>query len=81
MTVLYQQNLRVVNGTIPTRRLDQSSTHIQLMAMTLDPTNGHLWVSDATTGNILSCDAMTWACSVEVNATALGNGGNPYCFH
>ena len=75
-TVLYQQDLRAINQTIPTRRLDQSFTNIQLQTMTLDPTNGQLWVSDAATGNILSCNATTWNCSVKVNATVLMSGTN-----
>ncbi|KAL5457549.1 hypothetical protein EMCRGX_G034820 [Ephydatia muelleri] len=75
-TVLYQQDLRAISGTIPTRSLDQSITNIQLQAMTLDPTNGRLWVSDAATGNILSCNATAWNCSVEVNATVLMNNSN-----
>eukprot|EP00731_Ephydatia_muelleri_P032224 Em0023g731a len=75
-TVLYQQDLRAISGTIPTRSLDQSITNIQLQAMTLDPTNGRLWVSDAATGNILSCNATAWNCSVKVNATVLMNNSN-----
>ena len=72
--MLYQQDLRAISGTIPTRSLNQSITNIQLQAMTLDPTNGRLWVSDAATGNILSCNATAWNCSVKVNATVLMSG-------
>ena len=72
--MLYQQDLRATSGTIPTRSLNQSITNIQLQAMTLDPTNGRLWVSDAATGNILSCNATAWNCSVKVNATVLMSG-------
>ena len=40
-------------------------------ALTLDPATGWLWVCDADTGDLLSCDPASVNCTVEVAASDL----------
>ena len=40
-------------------------------ALTLDSASGLLWVSDASTGDILTCSITSNMCGVEVSASAL----------
>ena len=39
-------------------------------ALTLDSASGLLWVSDASTGDILTCSVTSNMCGVEVSASA-----------
>ena len=56
----------VLNGLVPTSALAQ------------DPETGRIWLSDRSSGNILSCmSSMTLTdtdCQVEVSAADLGSG-------
>ena len=79
--MIYQLDLR--NPTSPTllpsssrskRQTDIAALNLT-SALTLDPSNGTLWVCDADSGDILSCDPISQLCSVEVNASALISGG------
>ncbi len=45
------------------------------VAMTFDPIGGHLWVSDAATGDILSCNVTdNVPCTIEVEASNITTG-------
>ena len=45
-------------------------------ALALDPISGLLWVCDLSTGNILSCNASSMQCNVEVTmAPSVGELG------
>ena len=79
---LYQLDLRnVTNGAIQiisksSNRRKRSITMDITPALTLDPISGLLWVCDQSTGNILSCNASSMQCNVEVTmAPSVGELG------
>ena len=62
------------------RRKRQDIASLSLTsALTLDSATGRLWVCDADTGDLLSCDpaSPTVDCTVEVDASNLMDGVTP----
>ena len=45
-------------------------------ALALDPRTRRLWVCDAISGDILSCNPANGSCDVEVSAAALTRSDN-----
>ena len=61
--------------TVPTSSISkrQATPTLSLTpALALSPRTGRLWVCDANSGDILSCNPVNGSCTVEVEAAALG---------
>ena len=83
---LHQLNLRDPSSsttlTMPTSQVGKRQAGISLSslsltpALALDPRTRRLWVCDANSGDILSCNPTNSSCDVEVSAAAITRSDN-----